>query len=482
MLADRYDRLASLVDGAVSIINYYYDASQRHEMTEDEAKTKAKQVLSALRYGKTGYIIVLDSDGVSLVQPRGPAFVGKNIMNLSASDGHHFVRELIDAAKQGGGGYVRYRIAKPGAGQEPAPKLSFARRFTAWDWNVVTDMYMDDVNAAIADSVMRWIGATAVLGALATAAMILVLRSVRARLGGELEAAISATQRLARGDLTSRILSANRNRGSLLHALAQMQEGLADAVARVRSGAENVNVGANEIAAGNLDLSQRTEEQAAALVHTASNMAQMTESVKLNAESASQATDLAEQAVGVATRGSHLVDDVVSTMGDIATSSQKIGEIIGVIEGIAFQTNILALNAAVEAARAGEQGRGFAVVAAEVRSLAQRSATAAKEIKALIERSTCTVDQGAALVANAGTTMGEIVQAVRRVYEILDEISQASREQSTGIEEVNRAIGEMDVVTQQNAALVEEAAAAARSLTDQSEMLREAIAGFSLPA
>ncbi|RQR21146.1 hypothetical protein DIE23_38530 [Burkholderia sp. Bp9143] len=482
MLADRYDKLSSLVDGAISVVNYYYEASQRHEVTENEAKERAKQVLSAMRYGKTGYVTVNDSNGISLVQPFGQSFVGKNVLDLTDSDGHHIVREVIAAGSRDGGGYIHYRVAKPGAGREPAPKTSFVRRFAPWDWNVVTGMYMDDVNSAIATGVARWVGATAGLGILATVAMLLVLRSVRGQLGGELEVAIAATQRLARGDLTSRIQMTRSVNGSLLYALAQMQASLGDAVSRVHLGAENVNVGANQIAAGNLDLSQRTEEQAAALVQTASNMSQMTENVKLNAESAAQAAHLAQEAAGVATRGSSLVEDVVKKMGDIAISSQKIGEIVGMIDGIAFQTNILALNAAVEAARAGGHGRGFAVVASEVRGLAQRAATAAKEIKELIELSTRTVDQGAELVENAGKTMIEIVQSAQRVYEILEEISHASREQSAGIEEVNRAIGEMDVVTQQNAALVEEAAAAARSLTDQSEMLRRAIAGFSLPA
>jgi methyl-accepting chemotaxis protein len=211
-------------------------------------------------------------------------------------------------------------------------------------------------------------------------------------------------------------------------------------------------------------------------------MDEMTANVKQNADSATQAARLAGQAADVATRGSGVVDDVIQTMTRITESSRQIGDIIGVIDGIAFQTNILALNAAVEAARAGEQGRGFAVVAAEVRSLAQRSATAAKEIKALIETSTHTVEEGASLVTNAGATMGEIVQSVRRVNEILDEISHASREQSAGIEQVNRAVVEMDQVTQQNAALVEEAAAAAHSLKDQVDVLRDAIESFSLPA
>ncbi|HZZ03652.1 methyl-accepting chemotaxis protein, partial [Paraburkholderia sp.] len=370
---------------------------------------------------------------------------------------------------------------KPGS-DKPVAKTSFSLHFAPWDWYLVTGMYMDDVQRAFYANLLRWLVITLTLGAIATVVMLLVLRSIRRTLGGDLEVAVEAAQLMARGDLATRVPVHTNDTGSLLHALHTMQAGLVDTVSRVRLGTENINIGATEIAAGNTDLSQRTEEQAAALVETASSMDQMTVNVKQNADSALQAAQLAGQAADVATRGSRVVDDVVRTMGEITSSSRQIGDIIGVIDGIAFQTNILALNAAVEAARAGEQGRGFAVVAAEVRSLAQRSATAAKEIKALIETSTHTVEAGASLVANAGSTMGEIVQSVRRVNEILEEISNASREQSAGIEQVNRAVGEMDQVTQQNAALVEEAAAAAHSLKDQVGVLREAISSFALPA
>jgi methyl-accepting chemotaxis protein len=264
-------------------------------------------------------------------------------------------------------------------------------------------------------------------------------------------------------------------------ALATMRDGIVETVARVQAGAENVNVGAHEIASGNADLSIRTEKQAAALVQTASSMEEMTANVKRNAQSAEQAARLASAAADVARQGSRAVDGVVHTMGNITSTSREIGNIIGVIDSIAFQTNILALNAAVEAARAGEQGRGFAVVAAEVRSLAQRSAAAARDIKDLIGASTQAVEVGAEQVSNAGATMADIVKAVTRVHAILDEISCASLEQSAGIEQVNRAIGEMDEVTQQNAALVEQAAAAAHSLRDQVASLRDAIGRFTLP-
>ncbi len=481
MLDDRQGELTALVQQANSVAQHYYDASQQHAMPEEDAKKQALQAIGMLRYGTDGYFSINDSQPVMLMHPIKPQLNGKNLAGFTDPAGNHLFLDIAKAAQQDKGGFVRYLWSKPGS-EVPVPKLSYALRFSPWDWDIVTGMYMDDLNAAFVSNVIRWVSIIGVLGMIATVAMVIVLRSVRRGLGGDLEIAVDTARRIAHGDLTARIPVSHDDDSSLMAVLAQMQSGLAHAVMRVRSGTENINVGASEIAAGNTDLSQRTEQQAAALVETASSMDEMTTNVKMNAESASQAARLAEQAAGVATRGSSVVDDVVRTMHEITSSSQKIGDIIGVIDGIAFQTNILALNAAVEAARAGEQGRGFAVVASEVRSLAQRSATAAKEIKALIETSTNTVDQGAALVANAGSTMSEIVQSVRRVNEILEEISHASREQSAGIEQVNRAVGEMDQVTQQNAALVEQAAAAAQSLKDQAGALREAISGFSLPA
>ncbi len=482
MISDRRDQLISLIDQANHIVNRYYTLAQQHTITEDEAKKQALETLAAMRYGKDGYISVNDSQPVMLMHPIKPEMVGKNLAQFTDPAGNHLFVDIVNAGNHDGGGFVDYLWSKPGS-DKPVAKTSFSRHFAPWDWYLVTGMYMDDVQRAFYANLLRWLVITVTLGAIATVVMLLVLRSIRRTLGGDLEVAVEAAQRMARGNLATRVpLQANDTGSSLLHALHTMQAGLVDTVSRVRLGTENINIGATEIAAGNTDLSQRTEEQAAALVETASSMDQMTVNVKQNADSALQAAQLAGQAADVATRGSRVVDDVVRTMGEITNSSRQIGDIIGVIDGIAFQTNILALNAAVEAARAGEQGRGFAVVAAEVRSLAQRSATAAKEIKALIETSTHTVEAGASLVANAGSTMGEIVQSVRRVNEILEEISNASREQSAGIEQVNRAVGEMDQVTQQNAALVEEAAAAAHSLKDQVGVLREAISSFALPA
>ncbi|MDO9219681.1 MAG: methyl-accepting chemotaxis protein, partial [Thiobacillus sp.] len=266
----------------------------------------------------------------------------------------------------------------------------------------------------------------------------------------------------------------------LMQAMQAMNSSLANIVSQVRTGTETISVASRQIASGNADLSSRTEQQASSLEETASSMEELTSTVKQNAENARQANQLVQSTAEVAVKGGQVVGQVVTTMASIKDSSRKIADIIGVIDSIAFQTNILALNAAVEAARAGEQGRGFAVVASEVRNLAQRSAGAAKEIKSLIEDSVSQVDVGGKLVDEAGKTMGEIVTSVKRVTDIMGEIAAASQEQSAGIEQVNQAITQMDDVTQQNAALVEQAAAAAESLQEQADSLAQAVSVFKL--
>ena len=296
-----------------------------------------------------------------------------------------------------------------------------------------------------------------------------------------LERAVEVAQTVAGGDLRACIeVTSNDETGQLLQALKDMNASLTQIVGKVRSGAETITVASDEIASGNMDLSSRTEQQAGALEETASSIEELTSTVKQNADNARQANQLAISACDVAVKGGDVVERAVTTMGAISESSKQIVDIIGVIDGIAFQTNILALNAAVEAARAGEQGRGFAVVASEVRNLAQRSASAAKEIKALIGDSVARVEAGSALVNETGTTMNEIVASVKRVMDIMGEISAASAEQGAGIEQINIAVTEMDTATQQNAALVEEAAAAAQALREQTVALNEVVGVFKL--
>jgi len=327
--------------------------------------------------------------------------------------------------------------------------------------------------------VLGVVGASAVIGVVLA---VLITRGLLRQLGGEPREATAVARSVAEGNLATSIHTRPEDRTSLMAALRDMQEGLAQVVNTVRQTSDSVATASSEIAQGNSDLSSRTETQASALQQTAASMDQLGSTVTQNAENAQQANELARTASEVAQRGGEAVNEVVTTMRGINESSRRIADITGVIDGIAFQTNILALNAAVEAARAGEQGRGFAVVAAEVRSLAQRSATAAKEIKSLISASVEQVQHGSAQVDSAGETMEQVVQSIRRVTEIVNEISAASREQSSGVHQVSEAVSQIDQTTQQNAALVEQSAAAAESLKHQARQLVDAVSVFKTTA
>ncbi len=326
-----------------------------------------------------------------------------------------------------------------------------------------------------------WVmGLLALSLALGVALALFITRGLRGQLGGEPQLAVQIARAVAAGDLSTEIHVRAGDSVSLMANLRDMQQGLVEAVRQVRMGSEGVATASTQIADGNQDLSGRTEQQASALQQTAATMDELGSTVRNNADNARRANELAQGAATVAGKGGAMVGQVVQTMKGINDSSRKIADIIGVIDGIAFQTNILALNAAVEAARAGEQGRGFAVVASEVRSLAQRSAAAAREIKSLINASVERVEQGTAQVDQAGQTMEEIVTAIRHVSAIVGEISAASVEQSTGVSQVSQAVTQMDQTTQQNAVLVEESAAAAESLKQQAQQLVQAVAVFRL--
>jgi methyl-accepting chemotaxis protein len=320
------------------------------------------------------------------------------------------------------------------------------------------------------------------LAAIAAAVLagVLITRGLLRALGAEPIELGAVTRHIAEGDLSPVPGAKDAPAGSVLASMGEMQASLVRLIGQVRTAADSIATGSSQIASGNVDLSSRSEQQASSLQETASSMEELTSTVKQNAENAQQASALSASASEIAQKGNDVVSQVVDTMGEISASSTKIADITGIIEGIAFQTNILALNAAVEAARAGEQGRGFAVVASEVRSLAQRSSSAAKEIKDLISTSVQKIRDGSLLASDAGRTMSEVTQAVARVTDIMGEIAAASTEQSKGIEQVNQAITQMDEVTQQNAALVEQAAAASHSLEDQGRQLNQAVSFFRL--
>jgi methyl-accepting chemotaxis protein len=477
MLAERKAGMVNLVDAAQNVVNGYYAQSQAGKLNEADAQREALARLATMRYGDAGYLFVIDSKPVVLMHPTLPQMVGKLVGDFKDPDGKLLYMSVLDSAKATGRGFAEYRGRLPGS-ETALPKVSYVERFAPWDWYITSGVFVRDIDTAYYRNIVEHLVAVLVIGTLITLAMIVVMRSIRNGLGGEPQEAAQLAARIASGDLTQVVNVRSSDSSSMMAAMRAMQDRLQRAIGEIRHSAEAIASATQQIAAGNNDLSQRTEQQAASLQETAASMEQLTATVKQNADNARQASGLANNASDIATKGNEVVSRVIGTMGEINDSSRQIADIIGVIEGIAFQTNILALNAAVEAARAGEQGRGFAVVAGEVRSLAQRSATAAKEIKQLIGASVERVNNGSTLVEQAGATMGDILQAVRRVTDIMGEIAAASEEQSSGISQVGRAVAQMDEVTQQNAALVEEATAGAASLQDQAARLREAVNAF----
>ncbi|WDZ96924.1 Cache 3/Cache 2 fusion domain-containing protein [Herbaspirillum sp. WKF16] len=433
-----------------------------------------KDKIKALKIGDTGFFYVLNGKqgkdlGVMIAgAPREGKEEGASLLDLKDASGDGYIKAMLDQKE----GSLHYTAA------DGRKKIIAFTRYPGWNWLIAGETYVDEITREVSSMRNVYIGFgllfLAILGALLA---VLVSRMV----SRPLDAVCDAADRIAGGDLTTRLhVTRHDEIGRLMGAFNGISEGLSEVVSTVRAGTEEINTAASEIAAGNLNLSARTEQQAGALEETASAMEELTSTVKQNAANAMQADELSSSASGVASQGGEVVGRVVQTMDAINASSQRIVDIISVIDGIAFQTNILALNAAVEAARAGEQGRGFAVVATEVRTLAQRSASAAKEIKELIDASVQTVGAGGQLVSQAGTTMGDVVDSVQRVSTVISEITTASREQSEGIDQINRAIAQMDETTQQNAALVEQAAAAAQSLQQQAEQLAAAVSAFRI--
>jgi len=476
LLDDRQNGVRQAVDSVYGVLENYQQRVARGELTQEQARGEALVMVRGLRYGAGDYFWINDMDARMLMHPAKPELVGKDFMHSPDANGKLYFAEIVATARrEKDGGYVAYMWEKtPG---HPVAKISFVRGFAPWGWVIGSGVYLDDVQAQFIARMTDFALGAALLAAVLLAFCIRIARSITR----PMRHAVRIAQQVAAGDLTQRIEVRSRDEvGELMAALRGMNSSLVRIVGEVRGGTDSLMAASGQIADGNLALSARTEQQASALGQTATAMHALMLAVRENAGHARRANELALSASSVAQQGGAAVAQVVQTMDAIDSAARRIADIVGVIDGIAFQTNILALNAAVEAARAGEHGRGFAVVATEVRTLAQRAANSAKEIRGLIEDAVRRVGVGSELVGHAGQTMQDIVVSVQRVTDIMGDITVASAAQSAGIEQVNQAIGQMDGDTQHNAAMVEEASATAEALREQSHNLVRLVSLFEL--
>jgi methyl-accepting chemotaxis protein len=474
MLKERTAQLSTLVVLAHAAAEKLHAQEKAGELTREQAQAEAKKLIGALRKDELYFFVRGYTDDINLVHPNP-----KRIGIVDAKGGKEAGERYRAALAGKTVGTVVAMGTRPGS-KEEVEKLYAVIKFQPWDWTIGFGDYIDDIDTAFWRNTAILLSIGGVLLLVIAGLAWRMARDLYRQLGGEPNYASSVVRQIGAGDLGVQVNVRPGDNDSLLFAMRQMQQKLLGTVQGIRSSTDTIASASGQIASGNNDLSSRTEAQASSLQETAASMEELTSTVKQNADNARQANALAVSASEVAVRGGTVVNQVVGTMGSINASSRKIVDIIGVIDGIAFQTNILALNAAVEAARAGEQGRGFAVVASEVRSLAQRSAAAAREVKSLIDDSVGKVEEGSQQVHEAGRTMEEIVESVRRVTEIIGQITVASQEQTSGIEQINEAITQMDQATQQNAALVEQAAAAAGALQQQAGSLVEAVSVFKV--
>ena len=466
------------VELAHGILGWAQGKERSGELSREQAQQLARSSVAALRYDKSEYFWINDMHPRVVMHPVKPELDGQDVSATKGPDGKALFVAFVDEVKRSGAGFVTYPWPRR-AGEAPVERLSYVKGFEPWGWVIGSGIWIDDLRI----EANRRLGVVAGVFAVSQLLAGYLFVSFYRVMNGGLKETRRHLRAMTEGDLTMSPTPWGRDEAALLMLdLSTMQTSLRQMVLRVRHSADEIVQSSNEIASGSLDLSARTEKAAASLEQSASAMEQISATVRQTSDHTSEASTVARQNAEVASEGGRTMHDVMQTMEAIRVSSSRIGEIIGTIDGIAFQTNILALNAAVEAARAGEQGRGFAVVAAEVRLLALRSASAAREIKALIGQSVEQVEAGSGVVRRAGDTMTEIVQSSSRVDTLLGDVATGAREQAGGIGRIGEAVQELDRMTQQNAALVEQTAAAASAMQDQARTLADEVGRFRLPA
>ncbi|MFG6467629.1 methyl-accepting chemotaxis protein [Roseateles sp. BYS87W] len=476
-LAERQAAVRQHVEVAHSVL-VWAQGLEAAGLPREEAQARAKQVIGQMRYDGKEYFWINDMQHRIVLHPIKPELNGQDGSNIKDPNGFPLFQGFVNEVRRHGQGFVAYQWPKPGQ-QQPVDKMSFVKGFEPWGWVIGSGLYVDDLR----DAEMVAIREAAIVVALMLGVAGYLFLSFYKVMTGGLNETREHLRAMTSGDLTTTPEPWGRDEAAdLMRELAAMQDSLRRMVRRVRRSSDQIMHSSDEIASGAMDLSARTEQAAANIEESAASMEEMSATVNHSAEHTAEAADLARRNAQTAADGGQVMQEVVRTMQGIRESSTRIADIIGTIDGISFQTNILALNAAVEAARAGEQGRGFAVVASEVRMLAQRSAEAAKEIKTLIGRSVEQVETGTDIVSRAGETIAQIVDGSQRVDQLLGDVAHAAREESQGIAQIGQAVQELDRATQQNAALVEETAAAAASLKAQADGLVGEVSRFVLPA
>ncbi len=477
MLKDRIDATRQHVEIAHGILAWAQAQEAAGHMSREQAQRLAKQQIATLRYDGSEHFWINDMQPRMVMHPLEPELDGKDLSEIKDADGLPLFKAFVDTVRREGRGFVGYPWPKPGS-EQPVDRVSYVMGFEPWGWIVGSGVYVGDVHARVVQQAKWFAGVIAVMLLLAGYLFACVYRVM--------DGGVRETQRhltaMTTGDLTTTPTPWGRDEPArLMFDLARMQHSLRTMVQQVRHSSDDIVRSSSEIASGATDLSARTGRAATNLERSAASMEEITSTVKTTSDNTAEAARVAEHNAEAAADGGRAMRDVVATMEGIRASSARIGEIIGTIDGIAFQTNILALNAAVEAARAGGQGRGFAVVAGEVRALAQRSAAAAREIKELISGSVAQVESGTGVVREAGDRIEQIVASSQRVNQLLNEIASGAREQSAGIGQIDQAVQELDGMTQQNATLVEQTATAAAALRDRAHVLAGLVRRFRLP-